>query len=137
MSWTREELAAAVRRGARTSDESLGSPPAPAASPRNKYGAKRTQYNGVWYASKLEAKHAALLDLRVMAGDIKSWRRQVPVIVNWPGTEDMVLRCRVDFEITHNDGSVTFLECKGYKVRDWPLRFRILKLAGVPLEVVR
>ena len=39
--------------------------------------AKRTDYNGAVYDSKLEAGYAQELDLRIRAKDLKSWERQV------------------------------------------------------------
>jgi hypothetical protein len=50
----------------------------------SKYGAKSATYNGHTYHSMREANYAADLDLRVRAGELKEWRRQVPIdlIVN-------------------------------------------------------
>jgi len=44
----------------------------------NKYHAERTEYNGVTYHSKKEAKKAQDLDLMVKAGEIDFYLRQVP-----------------------------------------------------------
>lgn len=40
---------------------------------RSKFGAQRTVYNGVSYASKSEALRANQLDLLMRAGDIRFW----------------------------------------------------------------
>ena len=42
----------------------------------NKYGSIRTEYNGVWYASKAEARRAHELDLGKLAGIVLSWTGQ-------------------------------------------------------------
>lgn len=121
---------------------------------RNKYGAKRTKYNGRTYDSALEARAARRLDLLVTCGELVSWDPQVTVVIyaknDVPGLgwfvrekskhplkmpNESLMRCRLDFRLRHPDGRVTFLEVKGYGVRDWALRERILRMAGVPLEV--
>ena len=80
---------------------------------KNRYGnvAKKTEYRGVYYHSKLEADYAAELDFRVKAKDIKSWERQVrvPIIADGVHFGEYV----VDFLIHHNDGSFEYVECKG------------------------
>jgi hypothetical protein len=45
----------------------------------NKFGAKTAIYNGHTYHSMREANYTAELDLRVRAGDLKEWKRQVPI----------------------------------------------------------
>ena len=44
---------------------------------KNKYHAERTPYNGITYQSKKEAEHAIDNDLRIKAGEITFWLRQV------------------------------------------------------------
>ena len=105
-------------------------------APESKYGAIRTEYRGRLFDSKAEARAAAGLDLRVAAGEILRWEPQAVVEIFWPGTETRVLRARLDFRLFWPDGRVSYLEVKGYRVRDWPLRERILRAAGVSLEVV-
>ena len=155
MNVTQAELDALLRR--------RGLPPGhPGLEPRrNKYGAQRTEYDGRTYDSKAEAEYAMRLDLRVRAGEIAGWGRQPTVVVctlengsglSWryrpmrgsrldsleQGEKDrLVLQCRLDFRVWRAEGGHEFHEVKGYRVRDWPLRERILRLAGVPLVVIR
>lgn len=51
---------------------------------KNKYGAIKTEYNGVMYDSKAEAHRAAELDLLARTGVIENIERQVkfPIIIN-------------------------------------------------------
>lgn len=51
---------------------------------KNKYGAIRTEYNGVMYASRAEANRAGELDALERAGVIKNIERQkkYPIIIN-------------------------------------------------------
>lgn len=91
----------------------------------NKYGAKSTVYEGQVYDSKLEAGYAQELDLRVRAKDIKSWRRQVKVELFCNG--ERICNYYVDFEITHNDGTIEFIECKGFETEVWRLKRKLLE----------
>jgi hypothetical protein len=50
----------------------------------SKYRAKRTEYNGVLYASKAEANRAAELDLLLKAGNILDWIPQPMVRLGVP-----------------------------------------------------
>ena len=44
---------------------------------KNKFNAQCTEYNGVTYDSKKEANYASDLNLRIKAGDLSFWLRQV------------------------------------------------------------
>jgi hypothetical protein len=94
----------------------------------NKYNAKKTEYNGVLYDSKREAEHAFQLDMRLKARGkdrIKSWTRQItlPLMVN----NQLICKHRVDFQITHLDGSIEFVEVKGMLTRDYKLKLKLLR----------
>jgi hypothetical protein len=52
-------------------------PAAEAPAKRSKYGAIRTEYDGVLYDSKAEAAYALMLDDELRAGLIAGWTRQV------------------------------------------------------------
>lgn len=95
----------------------------PAVYRRAKYGNRRSEYRGIGYASAKEAKFAAELDLLVRAGEIASWRRQVRIslVVNGQRITTYV----IDFEISHNDGTVEFVEVKGHATREWALKWRL------------
>jgi hypothetical protein len=91
----------------------------------NKYHAKSTQYQGIAYHSKLEAAYAEELTLRQMAKDIKGWDRQVPLDLKVNGVH--ITNYYIDFVIQHNDGSQEFVECKGFEMEVWKLKWRILE----------
>lgn len=57
--------------------------------------------------------------------DIKSWRRQVPLRLEVNGT--LVCKHLVDFEVTHNDGTIGYVERKGHPTRDWKLKLKLLR----------
>ena len=107
----------------------------------NKYGAKSTIYNGVCYHSKKEAGYAQELDLRVRAKDIKSWERQVRIDLKVYGQH--ITNYYIDFVITHNDGSLEYVEIKGFSTETWRLKYKLFEAIfnkeqpGVVLTIIR
>lgn len=101
----------------------------------NKYGAKRTEFNGYHYDSKFEASVAEELELRKKAGDIKDYDRQFKVEM-WAhradGTRGFKVSHKVDFRIHHNDGSYELLEAKGIETADYRMRRRFLEELWLP-----
>lgn len=93
--------------------------------PGAKYGSRRTLYGGIEYHSKKEADYAAELDLRIRAGDIKRWGRQVPIPLEVEGVR--VALYLMDFEIWHLNGSIEWVEVKGYQTDLWKLKWKMLQ----------
>ena len=89
----------------------------------SKYGAKSTEYEGQVYHSKKEAGYAAELDLRVRAKDIKSWRRQVRIPLDVNGYH--ICNYYIDFELTHNDDTIEYVEVKGFPTEVWRLKWKL------------
>lgn len=89
----------------------------------NKYHAKRTEYNGVKYHSKLEAEYAKNLDWRIKAKDISQWGRQIkiPLAVN----DTHICNYFIDFMIIHNDGTIEYVEVKGMETPEWKLKWKL------------
>jgi len=75
---------------------------------RHKYYAKPTITQGIKFGSTQEARYYENLLLRVKAGEVVVFLRQVPFYL--PGR--VVYRC--DFEEFHADGSVHFTDVKGW-----------------------
>jgi hypothetical protein len=77
----------------------------------NKWGARQAVYKGTLYHSQKEARYAAELDLRIKAGELKSWKRQVPYRLPRQGRK----RCTIipDFLLTYPDGHEQIIEIKG------------------------
>ena len=76
---------------------------------RSKYRAVRTEYNGEKYDSKFEAGQAALLDIRLRAGEIKGWERQfkvecVPFTSDGRPVKGLTVRHRVGFRGRASEG---------------------------------
>ena len=103
-----------------------------------KYRAKRTEFNGEVYDSKLEAGVAYQLDIRLRAGEIAAVERQFQVVCV-PYTKDgrpmpqLAVRHKVDFRITHNDGcTYELIEAKGLELGDYKIRKKWLEAFWLP-----
>jgi hypothetical protein len=85
------------------------------------YNAKKCGKND----SKFEAGKAFDLEMLKKAGEIKDFKEQVkiPLIVN--GYE--VCTYKIDFVIYHNDGTVEYLETKGYAMDVWKLKWKLFE----------
>lgn len=91
----------------------------------NKYGAKRTEFNGKIYDSKYEASVASDLETRKLAKDIADYDTQFRLDVNIYNSNGEIVcskRHKVDFRILHNDGSYELLEAKGVITSDYQWR---------------
>ena len=96
---------------------------------KHKYNAQRTEHNGVLYASKKEADYAKNLDLCRKAGEIQYWLRQVPFTL----TGGIIYR--VDFMEVNRDGSIDFVEVKGYKTEAFKIKKRLVE-ALYPIKII-
>ena len=104
----------------------------------NKYGAKRTEYNGRKYDSKYEAGVAAELDLRLKAGDIVAIDPQFKLEM-WCYREDgepaFKVSHKVDFRVTNKDGSYELIEAKGVETTDYRWRRKFLEEIFLPANL--
>lgn len=103
----------------------------------NKYGAKRTEFNGKIFDSKFEASVAQDLETRKLAGDIRDYETQYRVecwAYREDGTKAFVVRHKVDFRIHHNDQSYELHEAKGVETSDWRWRRKCLEELWLPLH---
>ena len=98
---------------------------------RNKYHAVKTEYGGVTYDSRLEARFAALLDQYQRAGMIRSWTRQIPFRM-----PDGSIH-RVDFIVFYEDGTFELIEVKGRDLAAGRLKRAVVEdRYGVRIELV-
>lgn len=103
----------------------------------NKYGAKKTEYNGKKYDSKFEAGVAQELDLRLKGKDILEVIPQykVEIPVHCPdGTLAFTVYHKVDFRIKHRDGSYELCEAKGVETDDYKWRRKLLENIFLPMH---
>jgi hypothetical protein len=101
----------------------------------NKYGAKKTEFNGRKYDSKFEAGVAQELDLRLKAGDITEIIPQYKLEM-WcyreNGLPAFKVGHKVDFRVTNKDGSYTLIEAKGQETTDYLWRRKFLEHIFLP-----
>lgn len=92
---------------------------------RHKYGARRTEYGGQWYASKAEARRALELDALLRDGSIRSWCRPRPTILI-PGKrrEDRVT-LQPDFHVVDCYGSEWWEDVKGVETPVFKVKARL------------
>lgn len=102
--------------------------------------AKKANYNDYIYDSKFEAGYAQELDVRLKAGEITKWERQVVLHLAVNGFE--VCTYRIDFVVYYPDGEVEYVELKGYAMPVWRLKWKLFEALysdkpGVRLTVVK
>jgi hypothetical protein len=109
----------------------------PARAGRHKYGARRTRYGGVWYASAAEAARAAQLDRLKRAGAIKDWwPRPAPlVLVDGARRRDRVTY-QADFCVVPLEGPPWLEDVKGVLTPVFRLKAKLLR-ARYPGLVLR
>jgi hypothetical protein len=108
---------------------------------KNKYKNVRQTYNGYSYDSKIEAQYAAELDMLKRGKAIKDYDRQVKVEL-FGENGSRVCNYYVDFLVYHNDGSLEYVEVKGYETPVWRLKWKLLedkygKQHNIKLTVVK
>lgn len=84
----------------------------------NKYGNTVVHVDGIRFDSKREARYYERLKLRVLAGEVSYFLRQVPI--HLPGGTKLV----VDFLEAHVDGSVHFVDTKGRETAAFRIKQR-------------
>lgn len=106
----------------------------------NKYGSKKTPgAGGRSYDSKLESDFATHLELRRIAGEIKSWRPQVCLHLTVYG--ELICKYFIDFVVTHKDGRLELIEVKGFPTPEWKKKWNLTKallpkgdIEGIPKD---
>lgn len=91
----------------------------------NKYNNTKQLYNGNRYDSEKEAEFAKQLDLRLKAGDIKEWERQVKIELRVNGY--LICNYYMDFKVINNDGSIEWVEIKGFETEVFRLKKKLFE----------
>ena len=100
----------------------------------HKYHAERTEYNGVKYPSKKEARVAKTLDLMKVAGSFDFYLRQV----SFPLSGGLIYRADfVTFAKMQNQivWRIKVIEVKGFKTPVWIMKRKLFKEAYPNLEM--
>lgn len=102
--------------------------------------ARKHVYNNEKFDSGFEAAYARELDLRKRAGEIVKWEAHVkiPLVVN----NFHICNYYIDFIEHYPDGTIKYVETKGYAFPLWRLKWKIFEALysekpGVILEVVK
>lgn len=96
---------------------------------RHKFGAVRTETDGIKFSSKKEARYYDKLKLRKAAGEIVQFLRQVPF--HLPGG----VRYVVDFQEFHADGTVHFVDVKGMATESFKAKRRMVEELYAPIKI--
>lgn len=99
---------------------------------RHKYNATPRVVDCIRFDSTAEGEYYKLLKLRVQAGDVCYFLRQVPI--NLPGN----VQLRVDFMVVYPDGQIQFVDVKGVVTQAWRAKQRIVEaIYPFKIEIVR
>ncbi len=96
---------------------------------RHKYNAKPTTTHGIRFASKREARYYDDLLLRQREGEVLVFLRQVPF--HLPGN----VRYVCDFLEFHTDGTVHFVDTKGFITQSFKAKRRMVEDLYAPIEI--
>lgn len=94
----------------------------------HKFHARRVELDGISFDSKREAGYYLELKLRVSAGEVLFFLRQVPF--DLPGN----VRYRTDFMEFHSDGTVHFVDVKGVRTKGYIMKKKQVE-ALYPVEI--
>jgi hypothetical protein len=95
---------------------------------KHKFGAVRTERDGISFSSKLEAAYYDKLKLFQSAGQVLFFLRQVPF--HLPGG----VRYVVDFQVFYTDGSIEFVDVKGMETPEFITKKKLVE-ALYPIEI--
>ncbi len=88
----------------------------------HKYHAVRTLYGDRVYPSRYQARYAERLDLEVKAGEVLYYLEEVTIRL--PGG----IKYRLDFLVFNTDGTVEWVETKGFKTETYKLKKKLVEL---------
>ncbi len=92
---------------------------------KNKFNAKKKQYNGRYYDSILEANYAESLDWRIKIGEIKEVVPQFKISLDIDG--EHIANYYMDFKVELPDGRIEMHEVKGAETPLWRMKWRLAK----------
>ena len=95
---------------------------------KHKFGAVATERDGQRFDSKKEGRYYDQLKLRMQAGEVVMFLRQVPF--HLPGG----VTYRVDFQEFLADGSVRFVDVKGVETESFKVKKRMVETI-YPVEI--
>lgn len=126
--WTPDTLKKLLEQGRIQGYTELGAskPPAPPAAKRSKYGAQKTEVNGMVFDSAREARRYQELLLLQKHGAIGLLRLQVPYELNPGGTHSLVYVADFVYRLA-STGEEVVEDCKGYRTKEYRKKRRLMK----------
>jgi len=100
--------------------------------PYNKYGAKKTEYNGVKFDSKKEADYCRDLDYKILLKEVISYEKQVRIRCEVNGKK--ICDYIIDFIVTYPD-RVEYVDVKGFKTPVFNLKKKLVESLH-PFEII-
>jgi hypothetical protein len=106
---------------------------------KNKYKSIPNEYNGVTYHSTKEADYAMRLDYLIKSKVVERWERQITFALGINGV--LITKYRLDFKVWYSDGSIKFIDVKGYKKGQaftmFQMKQRLMKaILDIDVEIV-
>ncbi len=102
---------------------------------KNKYGNKKTVYNGIKYDSKKEAEYAFRLDVLKKSGEVNRWERQINYKLEVQGIK--ICSYRLDFKVYYSDGRIEYVDVKGYRTTEYKIKAKLMRAChGIQIKEV-
>lgn len=102
---------------------------------KHKYGAKRTEVNGIKFDSAKEAKRYSELLILLKAGEIGLLELQVPYELNAGGTHS--LKYIADFVYMTKEGLKVIEDAKGYRTKEYLKKKKLMfKVHNITIKEV-
>ena len=99
---------------------------------RSKYGAYRTQVDGIVFDSRKEARYYSELKLLVKGGEVEKFDMQVPYVLQ-EGFHHKACKRKVmpiiyiaDFVVYYKDGHTEVVDVKGFRTKEYLLKKKML-----------
>ena len=108
---------------------------APEKPKKNKYNAKKTNVDGIFFDSKKEAEYYNSLKLLVRAGELDSFGRQTRFVVTEGDDKTRATEYVTDFILLFPDKTYKIVDVKGVKTEVFKLKMKSLKEKYPKLEI--
>ena len=97
----------------------------------SKYGAKKTEVDGIQFDSNIESDYYLHLMSRWAKGEIAGYSLQPSFILQESFKKDgkthRKIEYRADFEIVHLDGSIEIVDVKGFETADFKIKRKLFE----------
>lgn len=110
--------------------------------PANKYGARKTQMDGITFDSRAEAKYYEQLKWLKMSKQIKDFKLQPRFLLQEAFKKNdktfRKIEYIADFEVHNLDGSIEIIDIKGVETKEFAIKRKLYeRLYETPLKVLK